>query len=1826
MHADKIVGRVAATILKNRVAEMGQGAQDTAARFRLDRLASSQIASVVREVVNDHVLSELVDVKIPDSLVIGETMPEGTIIHGNAGLGRNLDTEKQVLLTANGDEPGIADTVAYVTALGAREFKSHGDAWAEAAVRVIGTAPTQEDLKVFRAALNGLFVVPDLDLPLRQAGEFCAAVGNAIHLYGLPIRLAIGNSLPTIGLPRDTAFFGNDRAFGTAITPWKKHFEKLAADRMPLLAKLRKTGQPIDTAELKERYEANEQDIAEHARPAVLAFVNAAPGETEPAKVLAQLEWEKDGVNLIFDRPKEKQQGLAAATLEFFEYDHPDALDDRWTKHLEELKTREKRSDWQTPEDEEFFERHRHFIDENADLRKRWEKVVFGKPVECLDFLDGLVTVAHRLVLGAGDARGERFLRIRIRRGRKDWRTNFNHDVGSFFSMMYRGLAEALGERIDWKVDGKGTNPYDPLFDYPNFFAHENRAGRLKENTSTSRAATQLKFEVFLVERENGVEKDLRKTQLLWSARPLAIGLALREDVDRLLQKGGVACTDVPRKLVSSKGSAQTVSLMDVGTLEAIFGRDSGTLIPQPARMASMRKDIKDRIEEEYRNGRYASSQRDEIRSAWDTFERDYNQALKDFIEVGLHSEVMLTQADSFGALLRTLLEHARGDVCRSRLLARVLSVGTVRLSGEPPALIIPPWHPERLKALSVKTRRSAGLIAHMLVGDNVTFGDWKIFFRDFAEELEHPFYPEIALATQENGLTLVSETATVNGYSLLEPPARGEGGAMTDVLPGPAAKEIRELLERYVDLQPHEADNLSVLLYDADAAALPLAAIRELESMQTSCDMQCNVAVRHRETAKLRGIYSELVSKGDADPDVPIISETSNNFISKLRVSVSPPGSNPPRTPDGFKPFDVAFLHDVVARTAMVEWLQIAYATDCADLEHAPSRWSYRAVSGEDELKAATYLTCPRQTRSGRAWVDAIHAAERQTDHVHGTTFIPARRISLQDDKLRFMLDEAHNLAEWVATYDELLDKRQLRANNVTVVRYRRQRTNGRNVIVSSTSDLRLLTVLVKRRLVELGLSLNETQTEDLAKRLINDALAVSGDIVLRAAKRGVSAGELIGLVLSRWLMEQEFNILCGGGAHPRLTVFFLLDDYAAWLAQQENRLADLLGVCVEEDGDSIKFHICVVESKYVSANSAADAKRSSVAQLGATLSTLDEALFGDPGRLDRDLWLSRLSDLLLDAAVPPGLTGLLERARSAVRDGAVTISMRGYSQVYIHSLDANGGSPGSDRHKVDVKGSSLAIQEVFDRPELRRLLEVYAAAGDSVPVRQTIGGDEPWNQVDSKPPARRTTWTEMVDRLIPAPRTPIDVAVANVASGFEGVELPQQTVVPLEPTAQGPDSSAEQGSVQSGEVITGADMTSEHVKIASVVVPTPTVRATVPAGTYGPNLTSLIAAKAAGSSEVEGERTAWAEDVTRKLKSALNSYGLQAQVLGTRLTPNGCLVRLAGSDKLRVVDIEARQLQLLTTHGIRLVTVQPKPGEIVVTLAGDKRQAVSLWDVWAARKVNRNAAGINVSFIMGLQELNGAVLYLNLGSDFGGLTQHEPHSLVAGATGSGKSVLIQALLLDIAATNPSSLAKIVLIDPKMGVDYAVLDSLPHLREPVVTEKERATEVLSALVEEMESRYRTFAAARVRDLATYNASASPAERLPMVFLVHDEFADWMLDDEYKSAVSAAVQRLGVKARAAGIHLFFAAQRPDKDVMPMQLRDNLGNRLILKVASEATSKIVLDRPGAELLLGRGHLAARLSGEQGLMYAQAPFLSDPDMLEAVEAIKRDDADR
>ncbi|RSZ55152.1 DNA translocase FtsK [Massilia atriviolacea] len=1807
MLADRIIGRVGADILAERLPNSRHADGrlfDTAALFRLDKLSSAQIASVAREILANPPLLARIDLRIPASLVEGQGLPEDALTTMNAGAVRNAGTAKEALLTANGNEHNLADTLGHVTALGAKEFRANEGAWVTATCHAAAMTPTPEDRGVFRAALKGLISTSDLSLD--QLADFCSMVSAGSTVQGLAVRDALGWALPCVGLPRDTSLFSNAKTFGQAVGPWKKAFDKLFANRAPLLARLRPNGQPLDPEEMHQRLTENTDVIDESVRVALEAFIDAPFGADERTlNAIALLEWERDGVHLIFDKPRVQQRGLADATLHFFDNQcaDDDVLDARWRKHLDELRARERRTDWVEDDDEAFFELHRRYLEQDKSLHGRWEKAIFGKAIECHDFLDGFTDVAYRLVSGAGDTGKERILRFTVTKGRKEWRERFNHDVGAYFSSMYRGIKELMGAKVDWKVERmRNANLPDPLFQYPAFFARElELQGKIKPCASLAKAATQIKFEVALVECPGEREKILDKTQLVWNYRPDSIGLSLVEDMLRLKEKGSVGRSEVPRRVVSKKGGVQSVSLLDTSTLEATYSRDAGSLVPQVAKLVNLRHQIKQSINELAAEDRITAEQKTEIRTAWDAFEEDYIKAFDDFIGVGLHGEAVLRQAESFAALLRTLATHARGDVCRSKLVAAVLTIGTVTVLGEQPCLIIPPWHPERMKALAVKTRRVAGLVTHILGNRNVLFGDRGIFFREFSEELAHPFYPEIAVAQRGGSPLLLTECSTVNGYSLFEEPVRGGDEAMTDVDPAAAAKQVRELLERYIGLQPHEASNLSVLLYNADAAELPLAVVRELSNMQAETGFQCSISVRHRDPAKLRRVYAELVNKSGDDPDLPIVSETSDNFISKLRISVSPSSVTPIAADDGFRAFDVAFLHDVVSRTARVEWIPVEWTNERPSLEHAPSRWSYRSVSGENELKSTTFLTCPRQTASGWAYVSAVASVVRQTDAREGALFLPARRISLQNEALSGTMTDAHALAEWVATYDELLDKRQLQANGVTVVRYRRSSTNGRNMIVSSTSELRLLGVLARRRLTELGLPFTPQEYDAVASRMKKDALSVSGDIVLRAAKRGVSAGEMVGLVLSRYMLEHEFKGIVAK-SRQSFSVFFLLDDYAGWLAQKENRIADILGLCVEERDDGPHLHVAVVECKYVGAAGFAEARKSSKAQLMATLSTFRTALFGHPGRLDRDVWLSRLADMLIDANIPPGSSGLLERARSSLKDGAAKISLRGYSHVFVHTADAGMSRSASEQVLVDSTEGIQAWQEVFDRTELRSLVEIYARKGNPASVRSKLGPEDPWATAATRPPADRVAWTFTMEQLAGGDEIGRQSVDDTTESGIVGGnDVSDQSAASHQPDAARLEALELQ--FQRGQRIDKEDAN------ASVALDST-------------HFGRLVTARAAAQAGAVDEREAWADESTRKLKAALNSYGLQSTVLGTRLTPNGCLVRLAGSDKLRVEDVEAKRTQLLTTHSIELVTVQPKPGEIVVTIAAEKRKSVSLWDLWARRVLNRNVAGINTSFVLGLQEINGSILYLNLGSEFAGLSSHEPHSLVAGGTGSGKSVLIQAIMLDIAATNPKELAHIVLIDPKMGVDYSALDELPHMREPIVTTKERATEVLKELVEEMEKRYRTFAPARARDLTTFNAKATPEDKLPMVFLVHDEFADWMLDDAYKAAVGTAVQRLGVKARAAGIHLLFAAQRPDKDVMPMQLRENLGNRLILKVASEATSKIALDRPGAELLLGKGHLAAKLNGEQGLVFAQAPFLSDDDITLAVEAIRRD----
>ena len=344
-----------------------------------------------------------------------------------------------------------------------------------------------------------------------------------------------------------------------------------------------------------------------------------------------------------------------------------------------------------------------------------------------------------------------------------------------------------------------------------------------------------------------------------------------------------------------------------------------------------------------------------------------------------------------------------------------------------------------------------------------------------------------------------------------------------------------------------------------------------------------------------------------------------------------------------------------------------------------------------------------------------------------------------------------------------------------------------------------------------------------------------------------------------------------------------------------------------------------------------------------------------------------------------------------------------------------------------------------------------------------------------------------------------------------------------------------------------------------------------------------------------------------------------MAAELVGARLTPNAALIRFRGSNDMTVKKVEQRREELLTSHAIKVINVIPAAKEVIIVVERPKRAILHLKDVWHRRELPETAPETNSSLVLGAHEEDGKLLYLNVGDGFADLYPHGPHTLIAGETGSGKGVLVQCLLLDICATNSPDHARIRMIDPKFGIDYGWLRRMPHLDGELITTQDQAVGVLEELVEEMERRYHLLAKEGVSKLSKYNEKVKPSERLPRIWLFHDELADWMLIDDYRDAVDLNANRLGLKARAAGINLVFITQRPDKNAMPMQLRANLSNRLVLKVADKANSVLVLGESGAEHLLGRGHLAAKLSGESKIMYAQVPFADEDEINELAKLI-------
>ena len=344
-------------------------------------------------------------------------------------------------------------------------------------------------------------------------------------------------------------------------------------------------------------------------------------------------------------------------------------------------------------------------------------------------------------------------------------------------------------------------------------------------------------------------------------------------------------------------------------------------------------------------------------------------------------------------------------------------------------------------------------------------------------------------------------------------------------------------------------------------------------------------------------------------------------------------------------------------------------------------------------------------------------------------------------------------------------------------------------------------------------------------------------------------------------------------------------------------------------------------------------------------------------------------------------------------------------------------------------------------------------------------------------------------------------------------------------------------------------------------------------------------------------------------RLEDVLSSFGISAKVVNATQGPTVTRYEIEpaqGVKVSRIVNLTDDIASNLAAQHIRMEAPIPGKSAIGIEVPNTKTEAVHLRDVLDCSDFKEARGGIPVG--LG-KDIAGKPVITDLAK--------MPHLLVAGTTGSGKSVCVNTLISSILFSRKPEEVKLLLIDPKM-VELSVYNGIPHLMAPVVTDMKKAAAVLRWAVREMEARYKAFAASGKRDIKSYN-EAHPKSAMPLIVLIIDELADLMMtapDD-----IEESISRLAQMARAAGIHMVLATQRPSVNVITGSIKANVPSRISFAVGSQIDSRTILDMAGAEKLLGKGDMLFSPIGANKPIRVQGAFISDDEVEHLVEFVKQ-----
>ncbi|MBP6217738.1 MAG: DNA translocase FtsK 4TM domain-containing protein [Oligoflexales bacterium] len=338
----------------------------------------------------------------------------------------------------------------------------------------------------------------------------------------------------------------------------------------------------------------------------------------------------------------------------------------------------------------------------------------------------------------------------------------------------------------------------------------------------------------------------------------------------------------------------------------------------------------------------------------------------------------------------------------------------------------------------------------------------------------------------------------------------------------------------------------------------------------------------------------------------------------------------------------------------------------------------------------------------------------------------------------------------------------------------------------------------------------------------------------------------------------------------------------------------------------------------------------------------------------------------------------------------------------------------------------------------------------------------------------------------------------------------------------------------------------------------------------------------------------------ISQTIVQTFAEFGVSGEIVGSHRGPTLTVFEFqpaAGVKQSKIMQL-SDDLALALHVGSIMMSPMTDKRAIGIQVPNKKREAVSLGDLFSSPVFTQ--ASSPLTYAIG-KSLSGEILCEDL--------LNMPHLLIAGTTGSGKSVGINALICSLLVKTSPKHLKLILIDPKI-LELSIYKGVPHLLRPVITDRDEATEALYWAVDEMDRRYKVMESEQVRNIQAYNQKKGDKLYLPYIVIVIDELADLILgaSKEFESTV----QKLAQKARACGIHLVLATQRPSVDVVTGVIKANFPTRISFQVASRHDSRTIFDQSGAEKLLGKGDLLYLKPGMQKIIRAQGAFVSEDEI--------------